>query len=170
MQAVFSHQLIVPLCRGSLGNQLILTTFFPRHHAPHIFCLHSDIFYSLWSIFTRIETLYLCGNIFLYIFFQIFLLALTAWNIFTGVQVHGDAACAAQRGPHHQRQVPVRGVRRGAALPDRHTHQRAHRRRWVQIFSYLFLKYFWQCKYFWQWQAKLRGKEKWGQQAVRWQI
>ena len=37
MQAVFSHQLIVPLCRGSLGNQLILTTFFPRHHAPHIF-------------------------------------------------------------------------------------------------------------------------------------
>ena len=35
--AVFSHQLIVPLCRGSLGNQLILTTFFPRHHAPHIF-------------------------------------------------------------------------------------------------------------------------------------
>ena len=40
----------------------------------------------------------------------------------SGIQVNRDEDRVEECGPHHQRQVQVRGVGGGAALPDRDSH------------------------------------------------
>ena len=54
-------------------------------------------------------------------------------NNLSGVQEHGEEDRPEERGPHHQRQVQVWGVRGGSSLPDCHLHQSPDCSRWGKL-------------------------------------